>query len=116
VSFFTHRVGIQTTTFLPKKLEWKKDVNYIYNPNIAGNFQRSSWFCNTTVTYSILRNQGLLTLKIYDLLDQNTNARRSVSQNYIQDVQSEVLQQYFMLSFTWKFNSLGEKGVITSPF
>lgn len=115
-SLFTHRVGIQTTTFLPKKLEWKNDVNFIYNPNIAGNFQRSSWFWNTTVTYSILRDQGLLTLKIYDLLDQNTNARRSVSQNYIQDVQSKVLQQYFMLSFTWKFNSLGEKGVITSPF
>jgi hypothetical protein len=112
--FFTHRFGIQTATFLPKKLEWRNDINFIYNPNVADNFQRSAWFWNSTLAYTILKDQGILTLKVYDLLNQNTNARRSVSQNYIQDVQSKVLQQYFMLSFSWKFNSLGQKGETNS--
>ncbi len=58
----------------------------------------------------MLKDQGLLTIKAYDLLNQNTNARRTATQNYIQDSQSTVLQQYFMLSFSWKFNSLGSKG------
>ena len=55
----------------------------------------------------MLKNQGTVTLKAYDVLNQNTNARRIATQNYIEDVESTVLQQYFMLSFSWKFNSLG---------
>ena len=58
----------------------------------------------------MIENKGTLTLKVYDLLNQNTNASRYSSENYIQDSQSTVLQQYFMLSFSYKFNTLGSKG------
>ncbi|MBA3986793.1 MAG: outer membrane beta-barrel protein [Flavobacteriales bacterium] len=77
---------------------------------MADGFQKTAWFWNSTLAYSILKDQGLITVKAYDILNQNTNARRSVSQNFIQDTQSTVLQQYFMVSFSWKFNTLGKKG------
>ena len=112
--FFSHRLGVQTATFLPKRLEWRNDFNFVYNPNVADNFQKTAWFWNSTLAYSILKDQGVLTFKVYDILNQNTNARRFVSQNYIQDVQSKVLKQYFMLSFSWKFNSLGQQGETNS--
>ncbi len=116
--FLSHNIRLQTATFLPKKLEWRNDINYNYNPNVATGFQRSSWFWNSTLAYTILNDQGIITLKAYDILNQNTNARRSVSQNFIQDTQSTVLQQYFMISFSWKFNTLGKKGETQSgnPF
>ncbi|GGD86529.1 outer membrane beta-barrel protein [Planktosalinus lacus] len=116
--FISHNLRFQTATFLPKNLEWRNDINYNYNPNVAAGFQRSSWFWNSTLAYTILNDRGIITVKAYDLLNQNTNARRSVSQNYIQDVQSTVLQQYFMVSFSWKFNTLGKKGETQtgSPF
>jgi hypothetical protein len=110
--FITHSLGIRTTTYVPKKFEWRNDINYSYNSNIADGFQKSAWFWNSTLAYSMLKNQGTLTLKVYDLLNQNTNARRISTANYIQDSQSTVLEQYFMLSFSWKFNSLGQKGKI----
>lgn len=110
--FTTHSLGIQTTTYVPKKFEWRNDINFSYNSNIADGFQKSAWFWNSTLAYSLLKDQGTLTLKVYDLLNQNTNARRISTANYIQDSQSTVLQQYFMLSFSWKFNSLGQKGKI----
>lgn len=108
--FVSHNLRLQTATFLPKNLEWRNDINYNYNPNVALGFQRSSLFWNSTLAYTILQEQGIITLKAFDILKQNTNARRSVSQNFIQDVQSTVLQQYFMVSFSWKFNTLGKKG------
>lgn len=116
--FVSHNLRLQTATFLPKNLEWRNDINYNYNPNVAAGFQRSSWFWNSTLAYTILNDRGIITVKAYDILNQNTNARRSVSQNYIQDVQSTVLQQYFMVSFSWKFNTLGKKGETQSgnPF
>ncbi len=108
--FLRHSVGIRTTTYVPKKFEWRNDINFNYNPNIAPGFQKSAWSWNSTLAYSILKDQGTLTLKAYDLLNQNTNARRIATANYIQDSQSTVLQRYFMLSFSWKFNTLGSKG------
>lgn len=108
--FLRHSLGIKTATFLPKKVEWRNDISFNYNPNVADGFQKSVWFWNSTVAYSILKDQGVITLKVYDLLNQNNNTQRIATANYIQDSQSTVLQQYFMLSFSWKFNSLGKKG------
>ena len=109
-NFTSHDAGIRTATFLPEKLEWRNDISFNYNPNIADGFQKTAWFWNATLAYSVLKDQGAVTLKVYDLLNQNTNARRVATQDYIQDSQSTVLEQYFMLSFSWKFNSLGSKG------
>ncbi|SDB49594.1 Outer membrane receptor proteins, mostly Fe transport [Flavobacteriaceae bacterium MAR_2010_188] len=108
--FINHSLGIRTATFVPKGLEWRNDINFSYNPNIAPGFQKTAWFWNSTLAYSIMQEKATITLKVYDLLNQNTNARRSATDNYIQDIQSTVLQQYFMLSFSWKFNTLGSKG------
>ncbi|MEC3906733.1 outer membrane beta-barrel protein [Tamlana sp. 2201CG12-4] len=110
--FLLHTLNINTATFLPKNLEWRNNIIYTYNSNIADGFQKSAWFWNSTLAYSVLKNKGIVTLKAYDLLNQNTNARRIAAQDYIQDSQSTVLQQYFMLSFSWKFNSLGKLGEI----
>jgi len=114
-NFTSHDVLISTTTFIPKKLEWRNDVKYNFNPNIADGFQKSAWFWNTTLRYSILKDQGAVGIKVYDILNQNTNARRVATEDYIQDSSSTVLQQYAMLTFTWKFNSLGGEGKKFEP-
>lgn len=108
--FINHSLDLNTVSYLPKKFEWRNDIQFNYNPSISDGFQKSAWFWNSTLAYSVLKNNGNLTLKVYDLLNQNTNARRIATQNYIEDVESTVLQQYFMLSFSWKFNSLGKAG------
>jgi len=110
-NFTRHSLRIRTKTNFPKKLEWRNDVKYTHNPNLVG-FNKAAWFWNATLAYSVLKDQGTISLKAYDLLNQNTNAQRRATSNYIEDSQSTVLQQYFMLAFSWKFNSLGKKGKI----
>ncbi|WP_298902489.1 outer membrane beta-barrel protein [uncultured Psychroserpens sp.] len=113
VDFLRHDVDLNFTTYLPKQFEWTNTVDFAYNPNVAPGFQKSAWFWNSTLAYSFMKDKAVMTLKVYDLLNQNTNARRRATQNYIEDRQSTVLQQYFMLSFSWKFNSLGSKGEVS---
>ncbi|MGK0386026.1 MAG: hypothetical protein ACI849_000633, partial [Patiriisocius sp.] len=108
--FLQHNARLRTSLSLFKHLTWDNDLRYNYNPDVADGFQTSAVFWNSTVSYAVLNDSGLVTLKAYDILDQNTNARRSSSADYIQDVQSTVLQQYFMISFSYKFNTLGKKG------
>ncbi|GAA4279612.1 outer membrane beta-barrel protein [Gaetbulibacter aestuarii] len=111
-SFLYHDLTLSTATFVPKGLEWRNEIKYLYNPNVGPGFQKSSWFWNSTLAYSILKDKATITLKAYDILNQNTNARRTATQDYIQDSQSTVLRQYFMFGFSWKFNSLGKKGEV----
>ncbi len=109
--FTRHSLRIRTKTNIPKKLEWRNDVRYTFNPNVIG-FNQSAWFWNSTLAYSVFKDTATITLKAYDLLNQNTNAQRRTVGNYIEDSESTVLQQYFMIGFSWKFNSLGKKGKI----
>lgn len=111
-SFVEHQAGLRTATFIPKNLEWRNDIRFSYNPEIADGFRKDAWMWNSTLAYSFLKDKATLTLKAYDLLNQNTNARRFASQTYIENRQSTVLQRYFMLSFSWKFNSLGKAGEV----
>ena len=108
--FVSHNININTALFIPKNVEWRNDIQYNYNPNVAPGFQSSAWFWNTTVAYSFFKDKFTATVKVYDLLDQNTNARRTASANFIQDVQSTVLEQYVMFSLSYKFNTLGKAG------
>ncbi|WP_299108009.1 outer membrane beta-barrel protein [uncultured Tenacibaculum sp.] len=108
-NFTRHTLRILTKTNIPKKLEWRNDIRYSYNPDVIG-FNKSAWFWNAALSYSIFSNKAYLSLKAYDVLNQNNNVRRRATLNYIEDSESTVLQQYFMLGFSWKFNSLGKKG------
>ncbi|WP_083191739.1 outer membrane beta-barrel protein [Formosa haliotis] len=110
--YTVHRLYINSRNNITKKLEWSNTINYNYNPNISDGFEKSAWFWNSILSYAVLKDQGAITLKAYDLLNQNNNSRREINENYIEDRQSTVLQQYFMLGFSWKFNTLGKAGEV----
>lgn len=111
-SYVSHSLDFRTSLSAPKNFEWQNDIRYQYNPDLNLGFQKNTLFWNTTLSYLILKEKGTLSLKIYDLLNQNTNARRTVSQDFIQDSESTVLRRYAMLGFSYKFNTLGKKGEV----
>ena len=111
-NYTRHEFNLRTTTFFPKFLEWNNDIEYVYNADVADGFDKGYVFWNGSLTYSFLKEKASATLKVYDLLNQNTNVRRASNQDYIQDIQSTVLKQYFMLTLSYKFNTLGKKGEI----
>ena len=110
--YLSHNLRIDFRTTIPKNLEWNNNIIFNYNPNLVDGFQKSAWFWNSSLSYSILKNKGIISIKAYDLLNQNTNAKRISTENYIEDSQSTVLQQFFMVGFSYKFNTLGKAGEI----
>ena len=57
---------------------------------------------NFNLGKKLLKNKaGEIKLSCYDLLNQNKSMNRTVTDTYIEDSNTEVLQQYFMLSFTY---------------
>jgi hypothetical protein len=63
---------------------------------------------NAAIGKKFLKNrQGELKLSVFDLLKQNQSIVRTVTGAYIEDAQSQVLQQYFMLTFSYSLKNFG---------
>jgi hypothetical protein len=55
------------------------------------------------------KNAGEIKLTAYDMLDQNKSLNRSVTDTYIENSDTQVLRQYFMLSFTYNLRNFTGK-------
>ncbi len=82
-----------------------QDYNFI-SSNTSSRY--TLW--NVNFGKKIFKNKtGEIKLSCYDILDQNKSLSRTVADTYIEDSDTEVLQQYFMLSFTYKLRKFNGK-------
>jgi hypothetical protein len=101
--------GIQFN--LLSKTGWylQNDLNNQTKSGYANGLNQSFWLWNAAVGKKFLKNKsGDLRLSVFDLLKQNQSISRSVYPTYIEDSQSRVLQQYFMLTFTYSLKNFGK--------
>lgn len=82
----------------------RSDVNYQLNTGLSEGFDNSFLLWNLSMGKKFLKNKlAEVSINAYDLLKQNNNIRRNVSEIFIEDMQSNVLQRYVMLSLTYNF-------------
>ncbi|MBC7937681.1 MAG: TonB-dependent receptor [Rhizobacter sp.] len=90
-------------------------INQSYTGLSAG-FNQSYWLWNAAIGKKFLKNRvGELKLSVFDLLKQNQAISRTVENGIITDVQSLVLQQYFMLTFTYNLKNFGTAKRAAAP-
>lgn len=88
---------------------FQNTVSFQTNSGLSAGFNQSYWLWNMAIGQKFLKGQrGELKLSVFDLLKQNQNISRSVTETYIQDTRNQVLQQYFMLTFTYKLKNFGK--------
>lgn len=86
----------------------QNDVNNQSYKGLSAGFNQSYWLWNAALGKKFLKNQaGELKLSVFDLLKQNRSITRNVTESYIEDVQNQVLTQYFMLTFSYKLKNFG---------
>ncbi len=53
--------------------------------------------------------QGELKFTVYDVLNQSNSIQRNVTETYIEDVQTDILRRYAMLTFTYNIRNFGAR-------
>ena len=101
-------VGIQFNLLSKTGWFFQNDLNnqaYDYKGTTP---DQSFWLWNISTGKKFLKQQkGELKLTVFDLLKQNRAISRTVTEAYVEDTQSRVLQQYFMITFTYKLKNFG---------
>jgi hypothetical protein len=107
--YYYHAAGAKINLLTKNGWFLLNDVNNQMYTGLADGFNQSFWLWNASVGKKFLKNQrGELKVTVFDLLKQNQSISRNVGDSYIEDVQTDVLQQYFMLTFTYSLRNFGK--------
>ena len=89
-----------------KGFVFRNNVSYqVYNGYTEG-FNDNYVLWNMSIAKKLLaKKQAELEFRVFDLLSQNTTINRINTENYIEEIRTDVLQQYFMLTFTYTFKN-----------
>ena len=107
--YVNHTLRLEATTYWPKNIVFGNDIAYMSYGSVAPGFDPICMLWNMSLGYKFLDDDATLKVKVYDLLNENVSTRRTTGQNYVQDTQELILEQYIMLSFTYKLSRFGGK-------
>jgi Outer membrane protein beta-barrel family len=108
-NYINQSAGAQLNLLNKKGWFVQNDVTNQKYSGLNDGFNQNYWLWNAAVGKKFLKNQqGELKLSVFDLLKQNQSIVRTVSETYVEDVQNQVLRQYFMLTFTYKLKNFGK--------
>ncbi len=108
-SNFTHKFNLQVTNYYTKNWIFGNDFGYTYNSNIADGFKKDFFLWNTSLSYGFFEKKLLAKIKVYDLLNQNLSAIRTITPTTIRDEENTVLKRYVMFSLTYKLEKFAGK-------
>lgn len=107
-NYFSHVASVQLN--LLSKSGWflQNDLNNQLYSGLSAGYNQSYWLWNMAAGKKFLKdNRGELKVSVFDLLKQNQSITRNVTETYIEDQQNQVLQRYFMLTFTYNLRNFG---------
>ena len=93
---------------LPLRFTFTTNVTYNHYGGASGSYNQSFTLLNVALARQLFKQkQGELRLSVFDLLNQNQSIVRNVTDTYVEEVQSRVLNRYFTLSFVYNLRKFG---------
>jgi uncharacterized membrane protein YgcG len=106
--FFQHVASLQFNLLSKNGWFFQNDVNNQFYNGLSEGFNQNYVLWNMSAGKKILKDRkGEIKVSVFDLLKQNQSISRNITGEYIEDVQNQVLQQYFMLHFTYNLRNFG---------
>ncbi|WP_215223675.1 TonB-dependent receptor [Echinicola shivajiensis] len=84
------------------------NINNQLYAGLGEEFDQSIWLMNADLGYRFPPSENLeLKMTVFDLLNQNTSIERNITDVYIENVRTDVLKQFFMLTLTYNLRAFG---------
>lgn len=106
--YFVQNVSARFNWIIRERLVF--NTNYALNAyaGLGDGFNQTIMVWNAGIGYKLLKQKQLeLRLSVFDILNSNNSIVRNVTANYIEDVESRVLNRYFMITATYNLRNFG---------
>jgi hypothetical protein len=107
--YSAHHFNTDLRFQVQKKIWVQSAFAYQYNTRVPQGTPKGIVNCNLSATAQVLQGRGQVMFTAVDLFAQSTNLRRTVGENFIEDVQMDNLQNYFTLRFQYVFSKLEKR-------
>ncbi len=106
-SFFNHITRLRLNLIVGKGWVFRSNVNHILNSGLSEGFNQTFVLWNAELGKKFLGDKAEVNISAFDILKQNQSIQRSVTGSYIEDRQTQILTQYFMLNLVFNIRSFG---------
>jgi hypothetical protein len=90
----------------PKGFVFRNEASYQQYKGINNSFDTQYTLWNMGLAKKFLKDdRGELELSVFDLLGENQSFNQEVTSQYLEESQTQVLQRYFMLTFTYQLRN-----------
>ncbi len=105
-NYFSQVTRFRLGWILGPGINIQTDLVHQANSGLSAGFNQQYLLWNASLGKKILPGQrGEIKLYAFDLLGQNQSIQRNVTDAYVEDVQTTILQRYLMLLFTYNIRS-----------
>ncbi len=106
-NYFNLQTNAKLTYRFWKGIVLQSELNHTWYTGLNQNFNISYALWNSSIAKKMFKEDaGELKISVFDALQQNNSVSRNVTDTYVDDLKSLVLQRYFMLTFTYKIKKI----------
>ncbi|MVN77407.1 outer membrane beta-barrel protein [Hymenobacter sp. HMF4947] len=114
--YFSQLTRLKLSWIVGPGISFQTDVAHQLYRGLSSAYNQNYVLWNASLGKKLFPGQrGEIKLYAFDILKQNRAIQRNVTVAYYEDVQTTVLQQYFMLMFTYNIRSANMTALPTAP-
>lgn len=110
-NYYNQTTSLQLNYIFLKGFVFNTNLNHNLYSGLAQGFNQQYLLWNASIGYKFLKDKSLdVRIAAYDMLNQNRAITRTVTETYIEDNYTNVLQRYFMINLTYTLRKFGDIG------
>ena len=102
VDYFNQNTTLKFNWIVGAGIIVRTDLTHQYYNGLDETFDQNFLIWSASIGKKLFKkDRGEIAIRAFDILNQNNSITRNVTETYIEDVQTNILQRYVMLQFTY---------------